>query len=62
MTEQEITVVVAEEGQRYTFASEADLERWAVLGEATYTEVVPASDEEVVESVRATTEHADGQI
>lgn len=60
MTEQEITVVVAEEGQRYTFASEEDLERWAVLGEPTYTEVTPASEEEIAESVRATTEHADG--
>lgn len=60
MREQEITVVVAEEGQRYTFTSEAAVERWAVLGEPTYTEVEPASEEEIAESVRATTEHADG--
>ena len=60
MKEQEITVVVAEEGQRYTFASEAEVERWAVLGEPTYTKVEPASEEEIAESVRATTEHADG--
>ncbi|HLR94199.1 MAG TPA: hypothetical protein VK053_06720 [Jiangellaceae bacterium] len=60
MNEQEVTVVVAEEGQRYTFASEADVERWAVLGEATYTKVEPASEGEIAESVRATTRHADG--
>lgn len=54
MPDEELSVVVVEDAAKYIFPSEAAIEQWSLLGIDTYTQVVPATEEEIAEATAAT--------